>query len=53
MNKRLYIITGAPDVRKSSVIRALTGIRDTKSFQIQFQEGDIIILQNMKLFGEH
>ncbi|NCA22536.1 MAG: hypothetical protein EBS86_15550 [Crocinitomicaceae bacterium] len=39
MNKRLYIITGAPDVRKSSVIRALTGIRDTKSFQIQFQEG--------------
>jgi hypothetical protein len=41
MNKRLYIITGAPNVRKSSVIRALTGIRDTKSFQIQFQEGII------------
>ncbi len=39
MNKRLYIITGAPNVRKSSVIRVLTGIRDTKSFQIQFQEG--------------
>jgi hypothetical protein len=41
MNKRLYIITGAPNVRKSSVIRALTGIRDTKTFQIQFQEGII------------
>jgi hypothetical protein len=39
MNKRLYIITGAPNVRKSSVIRALTGIRDTKSFQIQFEAG--------------
>jgi len=39
MNKRLYIITGAPDVRKSSVIRAMTGIRDTKTFQIQFEEG--------------
>ena len=41
MNKRLYLITGAPNVRKSSVIRALTGIRDTKTFQIQFQEGII------------
>ncbi len=39
MNKRLYIITGAPNVRKSSVIRALTGIRDTKTFEIQFEEG--------------
>jgi hypothetical protein len=37
MNKRLYIITGAPNVRKSSVIRALTGIRDTSTFQLQFE----------------
>jgi hypothetical protein len=35
----IYVITDAPNVRKSSVIRALTGIRDTRTFQIQFQEG--------------
>ncbi len=35
----IYVIAGAPNVRKSSVIRALTGIRDTRTFQIQFQEG--------------
>jgi hypothetical protein len=39
MKKKVYIITGAPNVRKSSVIRALTGIRDTKTFEIQFEEG--------------
>lgn len=39
MKKKVYIITGAPNARKSSVIRALTGIRDTKTFQIQFEEG--------------
>ena len=37
MNKRLYIITGAPNVRKSSVIRALTGVFLTDTFQIQFE----------------
>jgi ABC-type transport system involved in cytochrome c biogenesis ATPase subunit len=37
MNKKLYIITGAPGKRKSSVIRALTGIFLTKTFQIQFE----------------
>ena len=37
MNKKLFIITGAPNSRKSSVIRALTGIRDTNTFQIQFE----------------
>ena len=40
MTKKLYIITGAPDSRKSSVIRALTGVRDTKTFNIQYLEGD-------------
>lgn len=39
MKKKVYIITGAPDARKSSVIRALTGIRDTKTFDIQYLEG--------------
>lgn len=37
MNKRLYIITGAPNVRKSSVIRALTGVFLSDTFQIQFE----------------
>lgn len=37
----IYIITGAPDTRKSSVIRALTGIRDTKTFRVQFEGGSI------------
>ena len=37
MNKMLYIITGAPNVRKSSVIRALTGVFLTDTFQIQFE----------------
>lgn len=41
MIKKLYIIAGEPDARKSSVIRALTGIRDTKTFRIQF-EGESI-----------
>jgi len=36
----VYIITGAPDARKSSVIRALTGIRDTKTFNIQFENSE-------------
>ena len=36
----IYIITGAPNVRKSSVIRALTGIRDTKTFNVQFVNSD-------------
>ncbi len=34
---KIYIITGAPNSRKSSVIRALTGIRDSRTFDIQFQ----------------
>ncbi|MEN9303178.1 MAG: hypothetical protein RL264_1607 [Bacteroidota bacterium] len=37
MIKRLYIITGAPNVRKSSVIRALTGVFLSDTFQIQFE----------------
>jgi hypothetical protein len=37
MKKKVYIITGAPNVRKSSVIRALTGIYQTDTFQIQFE----------------
>jgi len=37
MNKKIYIIAGAPNVRKSTVIRGLTGIRDTNTFQIQFE----------------
>ena len=37
MNKQLYIITGAPNMRKSSVIRALTGVRDTRTFTLQFE----------------
>jgi hypothetical protein len=40
MKKKVYIITGAPDARKSSVIRALTGIRDTKTFDIQFENSE-------------
>ncbi len=40
MKKKVYIITGAPDTRKSSVIRALTGIRDTKTFNIQFENSE-------------
>lgn len=40
MKKKVYIITGAPDARKSSVIRALTGIRDTKTFNIQFENSE-------------
>ncbi len=37
MNKRLYIITGAPNMRKSSVLRALTGVRDNRTFTLQFE----------------
>lgn len=37
MNKILYIITGAPNMRKSSVIRALTGVRDNRTFTLQFE----------------
>lgn len=37
MNKKLYIIAGAPNMRKSSVIRALTGVRDTRTFTLQFE----------------
>jgi hypothetical protein len=33
---KIYAITGAPNTRKSSVIRALTGVRNTTTFQIQF-----------------
>jgi hypothetical protein len=40
MKKKVYIITGAPNSRKSSVIRALTGIRDTKTFNIQFENSE-------------
>jgi hypothetical protein len=40
LKKKVYIITGAPDARKSSVIRALTGIRDTKTFDIQFENSE-------------
>ena len=36
---KIYIITGAPDDRKSSAIRALTGVRDTKTFDLQFENG--------------
>lgn len=36
---KLYIITGAPNTRKSSVIRALTGVRDSRAFEIQFEHG--------------
>lgn len=34
---KIYIITGAPNTRKSSVIRVLTGVRNTATFDIQFQ----------------
>jgi len=34
---KIFIITGAPNTRKSSVIRALTGVRDTKTFDVQFE----------------
>lgn len=40
MRKKIYIVTGAPNVRKSSVIRALTGIRDKKTFDIQFENSE-------------
>jgi hypothetical protein len=36
---KLYIITGAPNTRKSSVIRVLTGVRDSRAFDIQFEHG--------------
>ena len=36
---KLFIITGAPNTRKSSVIRALTGVRDSRAFDIQFEHG--------------
>jgi hypothetical protein len=36
---KLHIITGAPNTRKSSVIRALTGVRDSRAFDIQFEHG--------------
>lgn len=36
---KLYIITGAPNTRKSSVIRALTGVRDSRAFDVQFELG--------------
>lgn len=36
---KIYIITGAPNTRKSSVIRVLTGVRNTATFDIQFQFG--------------
>ena len=35
----IYIITGAPDAKKSSVIRALTGVRDSKQFNVTFKHG--------------
>jgi hypothetical protein len=38
---KIYIITGAPNTRKSSVIRVLTGVRNTATFDIQFQSGVI------------
>ena len=41
MNKQLYIITGAPNMRKSSVIRALTGVRDNKAFEITYAHTEI------------
>ncbi len=36
---KVYIVTGAPNSRKSSVIRALTGVRDSRAFDIQFEHG--------------
>lgn len=33
--KTIFIITGAPNDRKSSTIRALTGVRDTKPFEVE------------------
>ncbi len=36
---KIYIITGAPNSRKSSVIRVLTGVRNTATFDLQFQFG--------------
>jgi hypothetical protein len=33
--KTIYIITGAPNDRKSSSIRALTGVHDGKSFDVE------------------
>lgn len=38
---KIYIVPGAPNIRKSSVIRALTGIRDTKTFDVQFENGKV------------
>jgi hypothetical protein len=36
---KIYAITGAPNTRKSSVIRALTGVRNTATFDVQFVSG--------------
>jgi hypothetical protein len=33
---KIYIITGAPNTHKSSVIRALTGVRNSATFDVQF-----------------
>ncbi|MFY8167024.1 MAG: hypothetical protein ACOVJ8_10550 [Sediminibacterium sp.] len=33
--KTIYIITGAPNDRKSSTIRALTGVHNGKSFEVE------------------
>jgi hypothetical protein len=38
---KIYTITGAPNTRKSSVIRALTGVRNTATFDVQFVSGII------------
>ena len=43
MNKKLFIITGAPNSRKSSVIRALTGIYQTDTFQMQFANNPEVV----------
>lgn len=38
---KIYIIVGDSYTRKSSTIRALTGVRDNDNFTIQFQNGNI------------
>lgn len=38
---KIYPIIGAPNTHKSSVIRALTGVRNTATFDVQFVSGII------------
>jgi hypothetical protein len=42
MKQKVHIITGAPNVRKSSAIRALTGIYNSGDFNIQWLDSPSI-----------